>query len=77
MLNRICTEDFEVPNTNYTIKTGTSVVISILGFSRDPKYFPEPERFWPERFDPADKHYVENAYIPFGEGPRQCIGICH
>lgn len=74
MLNRICTADYFVPAANYTIREGTPVVISIMGFSRDEKYFPQPERFWPERFEPATGAYDANAFIPFGEGPRQCIG---
>lgn len=74
MLNRICTADYAVPQANYTIRKGTAVVISVMGFSRDPKYFPQPERFWPERFDAAEPMYNENAFMSFGMGPRQCIG---
>jgi cytochrome P450 family 6 len=53
-------------------------VISILGLHHDPKYYPDPERFDPERFSKEEKakrhHYV---YLPFGEGPRICIGMCN
>jgi cytochrome P450 len=42
---------------------------------RIPEHFPEPERFWPERFDPVQgKPPSSFAYIPFGAGPRTCLG---
>jgi cytochrome P450 len=41
----------------------------------DSKYFPNPERFDPERFSDDDAlHKYQYIYSPFGEGPRQCIG---
>lgn len=56
------------------IKEGTPIVISLMGIARDPKYFPEPDKFIPERFAEETKQYYENAYIPFGDGPRACVG---
>jgi cytochrome P450 len=42
---------------------------------RDPRWFPDPERFQPERFTPAAKASRPRfAYFPFGGGGRQCIG---
>ncbi|KAG5895436.1 hypothetical protein JTB14_037595 [Gonioctena quinquepunctata] len=50
-------------------------MIPILGFHRDPKYFPDPELFDPERFSDENKGNIDpNVYIPFGLGPRNCIG---
>lgn len=74
LLNRICTKDYAVPKSDLTILKGTPIIISLLGLGRDARYFPEPERFWPERFEENIKQYDENAFVPFGEGPRMCIG---
>lgn len=63
-----------MPDSDLIIRNGTPIIISLLGIGRDARYFPEPERFWPERFQENVKQYDENAFIPFGEGPRMCIG---
>ncbi|KXJ68265.1 hypothetical protein RP20_CCG004662 [Aedes albopictus] len=73
-LNRECTLDYKVPNSELLIRKGTQLVLPIYGFSMDETYFPEPERYNPERFDEASKKYDEKAYYPFGDGPRNCIG---
>lgn len=75
ILNRICTKDYAVPDTNLTIKEGTAIVISMLGLSRDPANFPDPMLYRPERFSSEILDYNQDAYIPFGDGPRACIGM--
>lgn len=75
LLNRICTRDYEILEKNIEIKKGTPIVISMLGLMRDPKYFPEPMKFMPERYLPENSYYNSSAFIPFGDGPRGCIGI--
>lgn len=45
----------------------------MYAFHHDPKYFPDPEKFDPERFSDENKSKPE-IYMPFGMGPRACIG---
>jgi len=53
------------------LRAGTKVYVSPWVLQRDPRWFPEPERFDPERFAGSMR---PSAYLPFGLGPRQCIG---
>lgn len=74
-LNRQCTKDYHIPDTDVVIEKGTKVLISILGLHHDPEYFPEPEKFDPDRFSDENKHNIRPfTYLPFGDGPRNCIG---
>ncbi len=62
---------------NYELPAETNVVMSQLITHRDAKYFPEPERFDPDRWRPNDPRNLSLprfAYFPFGGGPRVCIG---
>ncbi|XP_055592317.1 cytochrome P450 6d3-like [Uranotaenia lowii] len=75
ILNRECTEDYQVPDSDIVIRKGTQVIIPLEAYGLDEQYFSEPHRYNPDRFDEATKEYDEKAYYPFGEGPRNCIGI--
>ena len=76
ILNRECTQDYKIPNSNYTIEKGTAIIISLMGQHHDENNFSEPEKFIPERFlnEDSSKVFVSDAYMPFGEGPHNCIG---
>lgn len=59
----------------YTIAPNTVLAICIYTLHRHPAFWDEPEVFNPERFSPensAGRHKF--SYVPFGAGPRQCIG---
>jgi cytochrome P450 family 9 len=50
-------------------------MIPVWALHRDPKYFPNPSKFDPERFSEENKHNIlPMTYCPFGLGPRNCIG---
>ncbi|XP_075153331.1 cytochrome P450 6d3-like [Haematobia irritans] len=72
-LNRECTMDYHIPASKFTITKGTGIVVSVFGLHRDPEYFPEPLEYIPERFSKDCGDYNPMAYLPFGQGPRQCI----
>ncbi|GJQ73209.1 Cyp6a9 [Trypoxylus dichotomus] len=76
VLGRICTEDYKVPNTDVIIEKGTQVFVSPWGLHRDPEYHPDPDKFDPERFSEENKgNILAGTFLPFGEGPRVCIGL--
>ncbi|HMT29860.1 MAG TPA: cytochrome P450 [Bacteroidia bacterium] len=60
---------------NYKIPAGHNILISPYALHRDKRYWPEPLKFIPERFTPEEiKKRPKNSYLPFGAGPRMCIG---
>lgn len=74
-LNRVCLKNYPVPGTDFVIKEGTRISISSLALHHDPEYYPNPEKFDPERFSEENKkNLVPYTFMPFGDGPRICIG---
>lgn len=76
VLERHCNTHYTlIPENALVINKGTTVFISTLSLHYDPQYFPNPKKFDPERFSEANKNDIQNfVYLPFGEGPRNCIG---
>nr|CAD7575657.1 unnamed protein product [Timema californicum] len=75
-LTRFCTKDYQIPGTNVNIDKDIKVVIPVYAIHHDPMYYPDPEKFDPERFSPENiKSHPSCTYLPFGEGPRICIGL--
>lgn len=59
-----------------TLKAGAQCLYSIYSIHRDENYFPDPKKFDPERFNDENKYkIIPGTYIPFGVGPRNCIGM--
>jgi cytochrome P450 len=72
-LVRTALRDYEVGG--YTVPAGSLVVVSQYLTHRDPRFFPDPLRFDPERWTPeAKRGRPAYTYFPFGGGPRRCIG---
>jgi len=76
VLSRVSNSRYTFPDTKVTLEKGFSVVVPVFALHYDPKYYPEPEKFIPERFTPeAIQERNPMVYLPFGEGPRNCIGL--
>ncbi|XP_013168524.1 PREDICTED: cytochrome P450 6a2-like [Papilio xuthus] len=74
-LIRRCSRPYRVPETELTIDAGVHVIVPLQALHNDPQYFTRPERFLPERFLPErDEVRAGGLYLPFGAGPRACIG---
>ncbi|CAG9766994.1 unnamed protein product [Ceutorhynchus assimilis] len=75
ILPRICTKDYAIPGTDVTIEKNAFIMVTNFGIQYDPRYYPDPMKFDPERFtdeNKAKRPYC--SYAPFGEGPRICVG---
>lgn len=76
-LDRLCVKDYSYDDGDlkFSMKKGTELMIPVYGIHHDPQYYPNPERFDPERFSDENKdHIVPGSFLPFGNGPRNCIG---
>lgn len=73
---RVCVMDYQIPGTNCIIKKGTAIAIPAYALQFDDQYYEEPEKFNPDRFNEENstgKNLVNRPYLPFGDGPRNCI----
>lgn len=60
----------------FTIPKGAWIFLCTYALHRTPEFWPEPDRFDPDRFLPeAERARPRYAWVPFGGGPRQCIGL--
>lgn len=67
----------EVEIDSYHVPKNWVVLIAPYTLHRRTDYFPDPEKFDPDRFSPErEKQLPRYAYLPFGAGPRICIGMC-
>ncbi|CAO2630212.1 Cytochrome P450 3A13 [Lemmus lemmus] len=73
-LERVCKADVEI--NGVLIPKGTVVMVPTYALHKDPKCWPEPEEFRPERFNKKNQDSIDPyTYQPFGSGPRNCIGM--
>lgn len=74
-MTRKCSKTYQVPDSDLVIDKGMNIIIPVYALHHDPQYYPEPERFDPERFSEESlKSRPDGTYLPFGDGPRMCIG---
>ncbi|KAF6203664.1 hypothetical protein GE061_001996 [Apolygus lucorum] len=72
---RMVTKPYKVPDTSAVLERGSFVYIPNLSIHMDPKYYPEPEKFLPDRWIVENTDKSSCKYLPFGTGPRMCIAM--
>ncbi|GJQ86708.1 hypothetical protein Trydic_g14779 [Trypoxylus dichotomus] len=73
LISRHLQQDIKIDD--YKIPANTQAILHVFGVHMSPEYYPDPEKFDPDRFLPENsigRHPY--AYIPFSDGPRNCIG---
>lgn len=75
LIPRKATSDYTFDRSKVTLLKDMRVWIPVFAIHRDPDIYPNPEVFDPERFneDAVQARHPMN-YLPFGDGPRNCIG---
>ncbi|XP_058831070.1 probable cytochrome P450 6a13 [Topomyia yanbarensis] len=82
VMQKLCTKNYVLKrkvdgkDIGNMIPEGTTILIPIMAVHMDPKYYPEPKKFRPERFSPEEKsERTQFVHFPFSEGPRMCLGM--
>lgn len=74
-LARVCTKEYNIPDTFIQLDKGTALLVPVYAIHHDEKYYQNPEKFDPERFSKENvNRRLPGTYMPFGDGPRICIG---
>ncbi|XP_043282965.1 cytochrome P450 6k1-like [Venturia canescens] len=76
LIDRVADRDYKIPGTQVVLEKGTVVYVALPGIQMDPKYFSDPKIYDPDRFSEERKSDIKPfTFMPFGEGPRICIGL--
>ena len=76
ILNRTCNKNYKIPGTELVIEEGVKVWSNVMAIHFNPEHYPNPLEFDPEHFSKEAKaKRSPYAYLPFGQGPRNCIGM--
>ncbi|KAF6198273.1 hypothetical protein GE061_008020, partial [Apolygus lucorum] len=73
-LFRDVTKDYTLDD-GLVLKRGDKIVIPSIALQMDPNYYPEPDKFKPERWEDIKEARNNFTWLPFGDGPRQCLGM--
>uniref|UniRef100_S4PA30 unspecific monooxygenase n=3 Tax=Pararge aegeria TaxID=116150 RepID=S4PA30_9NEOP len=71
LTSRLCTVPCALPGTDLNMKAREAVIIPVHCIQTDSKYFPNPNKFDPDRFR---DDLNPKGFIAFGDGPRSCPG---
>ncbi|XP_037502929.1 cytochrome P450 9e2-like, partial [Rhipicephalus sanguineus] len=75
-IQRAADSDYVLSHTGVKVKKGDAIAIPIYSMHHDPQYFSNPSVFDPERFNDENAASIKPyTYLPFGAGPRNCIGM--
>ena len=75
-LKRDSIAHYQVPGSNYSIPANSTVMIMVESIHRDERFYKNPLKFDPTHFDePEISQRHAMAFMPFGDGPRVCIGM--
>lgn len=73
-LNRRAKNDYQIAGTDFVLKKGDRIEIPSYAIQRDPEYYPNPDKFDPDRFESNEvKKRHQMTFLAFGDGPRNCI----
>ncbi|CAL8086117.1 unnamed protein product [Orchesella dallaii] len=75
-LERKCVKEYHDPESGLRVPKDALIIIPLSSIHDDPKFYEHPDKFYPEHFT-AERKAERNpyAYLPFGTGPRNCIGM--
>lgn len=73
-LHRVCARKYTIQDLDITIDRGVKIIVPVQAIQNDKKYFDNPSEFRPERFAGVNTKRDNFSYMPFGAGPRACIG---
>ncbi|XP_077563279.1 cytochrome P450 3A11-like [Haemaphysalis longicornis] len=75
-IERSTIDDYVLGDTGVKLKKGDLVAIPVYAMHHDPQYFADPFSFNPERFNDENMSSIQPyTYLPFGAGPRNCVGM--
>jgi len=79
-IDRLCAKRYELPPSqpgckSIIVEPNDALVFPVYALHHNPEYFPNPDKFDPKRFSDENKdNILPYTYLPFGHGPRKCIG---